>query len=221
MALAEAGCHTLIHYGRSEGPARETQAEAEAFGTRSVVHSADLADGVAAAGVIPAAVRELGGVDILINSAAIFLEGDFEGTTVEMWESQFAINLRAPFLLSQAFARQVLAEGQGKIVNILDARIFRPASDHFAYRLTKAALLAMTEALAQELAPRINVNAVALGAILPPPGKDESYLRDLAESAVPLKTHGSANIVAENVVHLLRQDFLTGVTVRIDGGQFL
>lgn len=221
LALAEAGCHTLIHYGRSEGPAREAQAGAEAFGTRSVIHSADLADSVAAGGVIPVAVHEFGRVDILINSAGIFLEGDLEGTTVEMWESQFAINLRAPFLLSQAFARQVPAEGRGKIVNILDARIFRPAADHFAYRLTKAALLAMTESLAQELAPRINVNAVALGAILPPPGKDESYLRDLAESAVPLKAHGSASIVAENVVHLLRQDFLTGVTVRIDGGQFL
>ncbi len=221
LALAEAGCHTLIHYGRSEGPARETQAEAEAFGARSVIHSADLADPVATGEVIPAAVRELGNVDILINSAAIFLEGDLDGTTLEMWESQLAINLRAPFLLSQAFARQVPAAGQGKIVNILDARIFRPAADHFAYRLTKSALLAMTETLAQDLAPRINVNAVALGAILPPPGEDESFLRNLAESAVPLKRHGSAAIVAENVLHLLRQDFLTGVTVRIDGGQFL
>jgi glucose 1-dehydrogenase len=79
----------------------------------------------------------------------------------------------------------------------------------------------MTEMLAHELAPRITVNAVALGAILPPPGADLSYLEKLAQSQVPLKRTGRAEIVAENVLHLLRQDFLTGVIIPIDGGQFL
>ncbi|MGW8319671.1 MAG: SDR family oxidoreductase [Candidatus Promineifilaceae bacterium] len=221
LALASAGCSVFIHYGRSERPAHETKAEAEAMGVQAHIYSADLADAAAAQTVIPQAVDRFGRIDVLVNSAAIFLSGRLADTTLEMWESQFAINLRAPFLLSQAFASQDRLGDEGAIVNIVDARVFRPAADHFAYRLTKSGLLAMTETLAHDLAPRIRVNAVALGAILPPPGQDRSYLENLAQERVPLKRHGNAEIVAQNVLHLLRQDFLTGVTIRIDGGEFL
>ncbi len=107
------------------------------------------------------------------------------------------------------------------IVNVLDARIFRPAGDHIAYRLTKSGLLTMTESLAQALAPRIRVNAVALGAILPPPGEDEAALDRIARARVPLRRSGSVDFVAANVLHLLTQPFLTGVTIRLDGGEFL
>jgi glucose 1-dehydrogenase len=223
LALAEAGCDVLIHYGRSAGAAQQTQADARAWGVEAHIHRADLADAEAVQGVIPAALEHYDRLDVLINSAAIFPEEDsFAATNLALWDRLFAVNLRAPFLLSQAFAANVPAEGQGKIINILDARLRRrPAPDHFVYRLTKGGLWAMTEMLAHELAPRITVNAVALGAILPPPGADISYLENLAKTQVPLKRAGSPEIVAQNVLHLLRQDFLTGVTVPIDGGQFL
>jgi NAD(P)-dependent dehydrogenase (short-subunit alcohol dehydrogenase family) len=222
LALAEAGCHVFIHYGRSATPARQTQADALDFGVEAHIYSADLADAVATQGIIPAAVDRYGRVDILINSAAIFPEEDtFTTTDLALWDKLFAVNLRAPFLLSQAFAAQVPPNRQGKIVNILDARLRQPAPDHFVYRLAKGGLWNMTEMLAHELAPRITVNAVALGAILPPPGADIRYLENLARIQVPLKRPGSPEIVAENVLHLLRQDFLTGVTIPIDGGQFL
>jgi glucose 1-dehydrogenase len=221
LALAEAGCDVFIHYGRSEEPARKTKADAEAKGVRAAIHCADLVDVEATQEVIPAAVEALGRVDILINSAAIFLEGGLAETSLQAWESQFAINLRAPFLLSQAFAAQVPADGQGQIINITDARVYRPAPDHFAYRLTKSALVTMTETLALDLAPRIRVNAVALGAILPPPGKDEAYLEKLAHDQVPLRRPGNATVVTRNVLHLLREAFVTGVVVKLDGGQFL
>jgi NAD(P)-dependent dehydrogenase (short-subunit alcohol dehydrogenase family) len=129
--------------------------------------------------------------------------------------------LRSAFLLCQAFASQIPEDGHGAIVNISDARIYRPGTKHLAYRLTKSALLGMTENLALELAPRIRVNALALGAILPPPEKDQSYLDQLAQEKVPLRRSGSAEIVAENVIHLLEQDFITGDTIKLDGGQFL
>lgn len=220
LALAEAGCHVFIHYGRSAGPAEDTCAAAEQFGVESDIYSADLGDLDSTQSVIPAAVVRFGRVDVLINSAAVFPEEDtFEGADPDLWESLFNINLRAPFLLSQAFAAQV--GEQGKIVNILDARIHQPAPDHFVYRLTKSSLSTMTAQMAHALAPRITVNAVALGAILPPPGRGENYLQTIAEQRVPLKRHGSPEIVAENVLHLLRQDFLTGVTIPIDGGEFL
>ncbi|MFQ5398153.1 MAG: SDR family oxidoreductase [Anaerolineae bacterium] len=225
LALAGAGCDVFIHYGRSAGPAQQTKADAEVLGVRAAIHSANLADAAAVQAVVPAAVEQLGRLDILINSAAVFPEEDaFEGTSADLWDTLFAVNLRAPFLLSQAFAAQA-AEGNvsvgGKIINIIDARVRRPAPDHFAYRLTKGGLWQMTEMMAHALAPRMTVNGVALGAILPPPGQDERYLEELAQSRVPLRRAGSSDIVAENVLHLLRQDFLTGVVIPIDGGEFL
>ena len=222
LALAEAGCNVFIHYGRSAAPAQQTQLDASSFGIEAAIYSANLADAQAAQGVVPAAIERFGRIDILINSAAIFPEQDtFTATDLIQWDRLFAVNLRAPFLLSQAFAAQVPPEGQGKIVNILDARLRQAAPDHFVYRLTRGGLWNMTEMLAHELAPRITVNAVALGAILPPPGADISYLENMAQTQVPLKRPGSPEFVAENVLHLLCQDFLTGVIVPIDGGQFL
>ena len=221
LALAREGCDILIHYGRSSGPAKETMASVEAIGAKATIHQADLSDPAEVRGIVPAAVSHFGRADILINNGAIFLPGGLKETTLDMWERQFAINLQAPFLLSQALANQIPENGRGAIVNITDARIFRPAADHVAYRLTKSALLTMTEALAHDLAPRITVNALALGAILPPPGKGEDHLRKLSQTRVPLGIPGDPDIVADNLLHLLRQDFLTGVTIRIDGGEFL
>jgi NAD(P)-dependent dehydrogenase (short-subunit alcohol dehydrogenase family) len=222
LALAEAGCHVFIHYGRSAQPVQETAADAEKFGVKTTVFSANLADTAATQQIIPQAVAAFGQVDILINSAAIFPEEDsFTHTDPDLWQELFAVNLQAPYLLSQAFVQQLPSDQSGKIININDARLNRPLPDHFVYRLTKGGLWQMTEMLAHELAPRITVNAVALGAILPPPGADDSYLQQIADERVPLRRAGNAGIVAQNVLHLLRQDFLTGVTIPIDGGQFL
>lgn len=222
LALAEAGCNVFIHYGRSAGPAIQTKEDAEAFGVKAAIYSANLAEVDAAKRVMETAVSTFGHIDILINNAAIFPEEDtFTDTDPVLWDMIMNINLRAPFLLSQAFAAQLPAETPGKIINILDARLRRPATDHFVYRFAKGSLGQMTEMLALELAPRITVNGVALGAILPPPGKDASHLDAIAQERVPLRRAGSAEIVAKNVLHLLHQDFLTGVIIPIDGGEFL
>lgn len=222
LALAEAGCHVFIHYGNSVGPAHETQHQAQASGVQAVIYQADLRDAAATQAIIPTAVRQFGRVDILINNAAIFPEADrFENLALATWQEVLDINLRAPFLLSQAFAQHRAEKQFGKIININDARVGQPAPDHFAYRLAKGALWNMTEILAHDLAPYITVNAVALGAILPPPGQGDNYLADIAQKRVPLRQAGDTAAVAANVLHLLRQDFLTGVTIRIDGGEFL
>ena len=222
LALAQAGCNVFIHYGRSAEPANQTKAEAEAFGVKAAIHSANLAEADEVLGVMGTAVATFGPIDILINSAAIFPEEDtFSRTDLALWDTLMNVNLRAPFLLSRAFAAQLPVGQPGKIINILDARLRQPAPDHFVYRFSKGSLWQMTEMLALELAPHITVNGVALGAILPPPGKDASYLDNIAQKRVPLKRAGSAEIVAENVLHLLRQDFLTGVIIPIDGGEFL
>ena len=220
LALADAGCDVLIHYGRSEKPAQETQAEAQSHGIRAAIISADLRDPSAATTILAAADEHFGGADILVNSAAIFPEEDtFSGTDASLFDTLMGVNLRAPFLLSQAFAAQVADDGA--IINVIDARVRGIQTDHFIYRLTKGGLWTMTQMMALELAPRIRVNAVALGAILPPPEKDQSYLDNLAQQKVPLQRAGSPQIVAQNALHLLEQDFLTGVVIPIDGGQFL
>ena len=222
LALARAGCHVFIHYGRSIEPAKQTQADAKALGVDAHIHAADLSNETATESIIPAAQKQFRELDILINNAAIFPETDtFTKTDMALWERLLAVNLRAPFLLSRGFAAQVPEDGQGKIINITDSRVRRPGTDHFVYRLTKSGLWQMTEMLALELAPRISVNGVALGAILPPPGKDSDYLEKIAKERVPLKRAGNAEDVGESVLYLLGQDFLTGTVLPVDGGEFL
>ncbi|MCA9949252.1 MAG: SDR family NAD(P)-dependent oxidoreductase [Anaerolineales bacterium] len=222
LALAEAGCDVFIHYGRSAQPAQQTKQDAIEKGVRAVTCHANLADAEAVATIIPTAVSHFGHIDILVNNAAIFPEEDtFENSDADLWKKLFAINLRAPFFLSQAFTQQLPKDKSGKIINILDARLRNHQPDHFVYRLTKGGLWQMTTTMAHAVAPRITVNGVALGAILPPPGADLSYLEKIAHERVPLQRYGSAEIVATNVLHLLRQDFLTGVIIPLDGGEFL
>ena len=223
LALAEAGCHIFLHYGNSQEAALEVQAEVEALGGNIFLYQADLADATSTATIIPKAVSVFGQVDILINSASIFPHEDrLLKTDVELWDQIFAINLRAPFQLSQAFAQQI-GTRQGKIININDARIPHPLPDHFAYRLTKRGLWDMTEMMALELAPQITVNSLALGQILEAPGvpDPQQYLQDYADRRIPLKMPGNTKVVTDAALYLLAQDFLTGTTITLDGGEYL
>lgn len=224
LALAEAGCDVFIHYGKSADAAAEVKAKAESLGVRSITYSANLADPVATDTVIPKAVEAFGKVDILINSASIFQEEDkFYQTDVALWDKMFAINLRAPFQLSQAFAKQIPTNGKGRIININDARIPHPNTDNFSYRLTKRGLWDMTEMMALELAPRITVNAVALGQILEPPDAPDpqKFMEDYAMKNIPLKIPGNTKVVTDSVLFLLAQDFITGSTITLDGGEYI
>lgn len=220
LALAGHGVRVVVHHGRSAGPAEQTAAEARSLGTEAITVQGDLSDAGAARGVIAAARSRLGPVDILVNSAAIFEPGGVAETTPEVWDRHFAINLKAPFLLSQAFAAQRPPDRPGKIVNISDWRGLRPGADHFAYTLTKSALIAMTKSLAVALAPSIQVNCLALGAILLPAGADETYRQRLIAS-IPVRRMGDPDDVARALLFLVEDDFVTGQTVVIDGGRSL
>lgn len=224
LALAQAGCNVLIHYGRSAAAAAEVKTEAESLGVRAVTYSANLADPAEVVTIIPKTIDTFGHLDILVNSASLFRTDDlFSQTDVALWDTMFAINLRAPFLLSQGFARQIPRDGQGKIININDARIPHVNTDNFAYRLTKRGLWDLTEMLALELAPRITVNAVALGQILEPPDAPDpqQFMEHYAQRNIPLKIPGNPKVVTDAVLFLLAQNFLTGTTVRLDGGEYI
>jgi pteridine reductase len=219
LALANQGANLVIHYGRSAGPAQELVAEIEKGGRQAVAVRADLRQSVKASQVVQRAVERFGRVDILVNSAAIFEPGTLAHTTEEHWDRHFDINLKSPFFLAQAFAAQV-GEGGGQIVNITDSRAMRPRPGHLAYTLTKSALISLTQILAQELAPNIRVNAIALGAILPPPGKNQAYLDKLAET-IPMRRVGSPDRVARALLYLLEADFVTGDVIFVSGGEHL
>ncbi|HEV8628777.1 MAG TPA: SDR family oxidoreductase [Thermoanaerobaculia bacterium] len=221
LALADAGCAVALHHWRSSAGAEETAAEINARGGRAVPLRYDLSVPEVCAALIAAARQQLGGLDILVNNAALFLPGELATTTVEAWDAQLALNLRAPFLLAQAFAGGLPREARAKIVNVTDARVRRPARGHLAYRVSKAALIHLTELLALELAPRVTVNAVAPGAMLPPPGEGDGELGRRVAAGVPLGRAGGAAPLVAAVLFLLREDFATGVVLPVDGGEYL
>ncbi len=219
LALAEAGMDVIVHYGHAAREAEETVSQARRRGVRAVAIQADLQDADAAAHLIEAAAEALGLPHVLVNSAAIFVPGTLLDTDLDNWSRHFRINLRAPFLLIQSFAR--LLDGQlGKVVNIADWRAVYPGRQYLAYTLSKAALLTLTQMAARELAPAIQVNALALGAILPPPGKDEAYVERLVQR-VPAKRTARLEEVTDALLFLLRNDYITGEILFVDGGAHL
>jgi len=220
LALAEHGARVVIHYGSSAGPAQATVRQIQAMGSDALAIQADLSQPGQTPSIVERAAAHFGQVDILVNSAAIFEPGTWDDTTEANWDRHFAINLKSPFFLSQAFAVHVGPERAGHIVNIADWRGVRPGTGHVAYTLTKAALIAMTKGLAQALAPNIQVNAIAPGMILPPPGQDQAYLERWAHK-IPAQRVGSPEEVARALIFLLRSDFVTGELIFVTGGQHL
>src|ERR1700690_90673 len=147
LACAQAGADMMIHHGRSAQQALDVQKEIASLGRRSWILASDLSKSEDVSRLISQA-NELSPLYGLVNSAAIFEPLSLEQTTLADWERHMAINLTAPFLLSQAFAKQVPDNSEGRIVNVLDWRALRPGADHFPYTVSKAALAAMTQSLA-------------------------------------------------------------------------
>ena len=219
LALGRRGAHVVVHHNRSSDAATEVVAEIEAMGGHAKPLCADLRDADNAARVVEQSIELFGKLDILINSAAIFRPGTLQATTLVDWDEHFAINLRAPFFLCQAFARHLAPDQRGHIINLADWRAIRPGIKYVAYTLTKTALVAMTKSLALALGPNTQVNAIAPGAILPPPGGD-AYFRTIAER-IPAGKHGSPSDITKAVLYLLDADFVTGEVLFVTGGEHL
>ena len=164
-------------------------------------------------------IKTLKRIDALINNAAIFEQLDWQDTSLEAWQRHLQINLTAPFQLSQAFARWLDADASGCIVNLLDWRALRPGADHLPYTISKAGLAALTRSLAQAFAPRIRVNALALGAILPP--SDGADTQGLLEN-IPARRWAHLEEVSQAVLFLLDgAEYITGEIIHLDGGRHL
>lgn len=221
LALAEQGCNLALHYNTSFEAASEVCDLVRAKGVKAELFQADLSDLSITENLFTRIGACMGIVDILINNASVYTTGSGLATTIDSLESTFSLNLFTPMLLTKLFAQQLLVDMQGKVINISDAKTFVSRKDHFAYRLTKSALNEMTRMFALELAPNITVNAIAPGIMMPLAGFEHVDMDAVAERRVPLKTIGSPEIVAENVIHILQQDFMTGSILKLDGGESL
>ncbi|MCU0489117.1 MAG: SDR family oxidoreductase [Anaerolineales bacterium] len=218
LAAAQAGADLVLHHGHSAVEADRLQQEILALGRQAIVVQADLEDPAQVDGIVEQA-KQLGQIFGLVNNAAIFMPLDWNTTSRQAWDQHLAINLTAPFLLSQAVARQIQAGGEGRIVNILDWRALRPGPDHLPYTISKAGLAALTRSLAQALAPRILVNAIALGAILPP--SDGAIQPDLLDD-YPLRRWAELEEVEQTLLFLLDGPaYITGEIIHLDGGRHL
>jgi NAD(P)-dependent dehydrogenase (short-subunit alcohol dehydrogenase family) len=222
--LARRGTDVAVTYARSRDDAERTVARVRSFGRRSVALSADLANPDSCAAVVGQAAEALGRLDILINMASVYVQRPFDELTLADWSGPLEVDLRASYLCARAAVPFMRARGGGRIVSFSDwvAKSDRPRyRGYLPYYVAKSAVIALTEALALELAAdNILVNAVAPGPILPPPElKDEEV--KAVEDATPLGRWGGELEIVKVVLALLESDYMTGETVRVDGGRHL
>lgn len=218
LAVAEQGGTVILHHSASPEAAEQTRNNIRSLGREAYILQADFRDPQQAAGLVSQALAH-GPLYALVNNAAIFDNLTLENTDLHAWERHLAINLTAPFLLSQSFASTLPAGENGRIINILDWRALRPGASHFPYTISKAGLAALTRSLAIALAPQITVNGLALGAILPPATGEASP--DLLKS-VPARRWAELEEVQQALLFLLTGPaYITGEIIHLDGGRHL
>jgi pteridine reductase len=214
LTLAQQGFDIILHYHQSNEAARQTQAQIESTGRRVTLAPADLSDPVQ----IQTLVAGLDLLDVLINSAAFMPGGAVDALTLENWDTSLDLNLRAPFLLSQECARK-MRQG-GLIVNITDVGAQKAWSRYPSYTVSKAALESLTKVLARALAPNIRVNAIAPGFVLQSDIVSEEEWQRLIQR-IPLKRAARPEELASALEFLLKNEYITGQTIVVDGGYSL
>ena len=222
--LARAGADIALVYHRSRAEAEETSQAVRALGRRAAVVQSDLSDPDGGDRAVDATVDALGRVDVLINMASRYRSKPLDELTLEDWDAQMHVDLRATWLCARAAAPHMRRLRGGRIINFADwvARSGRPRyTGYLPYYVAKAGIIALTEALALELAPdQILVNAIAPGPIVAPEGvSDEEFAA--VERATPLGHWGGEHEIAKAVLGLVESDFITGETIRVDGGRHL
>lgn len=217
LALANSGVNVVIHYRNSEAEAKDLQRELVTLGVGAWLVRADFNVPGQTEAMLREASNLAGKIDILINNASSFIPSTTDDLKFSDLMRDFQVNAWAPFALSRLFAGRFET---GRIVNLIDTRVVGYDRAHIGYILSKKLLLTLTELLAVELAPKITVNAVAPGLILPPPGKDRQFLEEKA-ATLPLEQHGSISDVTDAVLYLLASGFVTGQVIFVDGGRHL
>jgi NAD(P)-dependent dehydrogenase (short-subunit alcohol dehydrogenase family) len=223
-ALAERGADIVVTYQRSQAEAEAVAETVRGLGRRALAVRADVSDPAAGATVVAEVERTFARLDVLVNMASVYRAVPFDALDHAQWAAQLSVDLQGSFLFARAAVPLMRRGGGGRIVNFTDwvAASGRPRYTGFlAYYVAKAGVKALTEALALELAPdQILVNAVAPGPILAPPGTSEAELEDVAR-ATPLGRWGGEDEIVKAVLAFIESDFVTGETLRVDGGRHL
>lgn len=221
-ALAASGMDVALSYNRSHAEAEAAAADIQRAGRRAHVVSADLSHPDDCRALVEGAAATFGRLDVLINMASVYTSIPFERTDERVWNSVLDVDLRAAFLCSKSVAPHMRRAGGGRIVNFADwvAASGRPRYLGFLpYYVAKAGVIALTEALALELAgDSILVNAIAPGPIVAPPGTSDEELKAV-EAATPLGRWGGEEAIVRAAMFLIETDFVTGETIRVDGGR--
>lgn len=218
-ALGAEGMRVAVHHHASEAGALETVQAIRELGGDGVVVQADLGKRAGARALIDRTVALMGGLDLLVCSAASFERGTLEQTKDAVWDRTLALNLTAPFALAQRAASSLRA-ARGSIVLVTCISRLSPYRGYVAYETSKAALHHLMRLLALELAPDVRVNAVAPGSVLLPETWTAEQRAEL-EQRIPLGRVGEASDVADAVVHLARSEWITGAEIVVDGGRAL
>ncbi|WP_372648847.1 SDR family NAD(P)-dependent oxidoreductase [Draconibacterium sp.] len=217
--LAEKGWNIVVHYNSSAKGANALVEELEKKYPDQEFRAvqANLAETDKVVALIPKLAARNIKVDLLVNNASVFDRGYLKGTSVELFDSQLDVNLKAPFFLIRDFANYFKS---GNIINFVDTRITSNASNFAAYSISKKALWELTKMAALEFAPDIRINAIAPGVTLPPEDEDEDYLEKLAQG-IPMKKPGGVEPILKSLDYILENDHLTGQLLFADGGENL
>ena len=217
VALGQRGMRVVVHYNSTADGAHETLRGIEAAGGRGVTVGADLTKVDEIPRVVDAAVTHFGGIDVLVNSAAIMVRLPFGEVQPEQWNQTIDLNLRAPFFLTQAAAPH-LRQSRGVVVNIADLAAFETWPGYIPHGISKSGIVYLTRALASVLAPDVRVAAIAPGTVLLPEGWTKQDAERLRRTT-PLAREGSPEDVARTMLFILDSDYLTGETIIVDGGR--
>jgi NAD(P)-dependent dehydrogenase (short-subunit alcohol dehydrogenase family) len=218
LALAQGGANVVINYHSSAGPAQETAAEAQASGVEALPFQADVTDPAQVEAMVAAAFQRFGAVDILINSASLWQRTPFPTPDLTEWHRVTRILINGSFYCANAVAPRMQAREEGAIVNIIDLSVWQAWPGFTAHAVGKTALWALTRQLALELAPAVQVNAVAPGPVLPPPGSSEDEIARIARRTLKNRW-GTPADVSDAVLFLVQADYITGEVIVVDGGE--
>jgi len=217
VSLGARGMRVAVHYNAAEEGAIETVRLIKEAGGEAQIFAADLTDATVPPTLIANVVEKFGGLDVLVNSAAVMVRTPFGETTPKQWDDIMALNIRAPFFLAQAAAPHLRA-AKGVIVNIADLAAFETWPAYLPHGISKSAVVNLTRSLARVLAPEVRVAGIAPGTVLlPEKWSDEDAER--LRATTPLKMMGSPSDVTMTVSFILDSDFLTGETIIVDGGR--
>jgi len=220
LTLAAHGWDVAVHFRTSRKEADAVVAEIKGHGRRAAAVGADLCREDEVATLVARTAQALGPLTCLVNNASVFEKDEALTATRQSWDRHVEANMRAPFVLMQDFARQLPADAQGEIVNVLDERVWNLTPHFVSYTVSKAGLWALTRTMALALAPRIRVNAVGPGPTLPSPRQTEEQFRRQTDQ-LPLRRGTTPDEIAHAVKFILESPAMTGQMIALDGGQHL